>query len=219
VPVQGGARPSLLAPALQIPVENQPRDGLTLPGVADQPGRIPDPRLGWPTRERPRHNPTADSNAIASAMRMTRSSRSSGRRRTSTVTRREVGKQPHHVQDDCVVFNRGWTGLDSSFLQRRPSQRGCSTKASRQATRGQCEQHRGHCIAARAGSFSGLPMVSRTAPKFRRRRGQRPVQSGQVLETFSTAWPPSSSVLSQLNTNWVVRPGRTHQGEVSCIGH
>ena len=58
VPVQSGARPSLPAPASRFQSRISPRDGLTLPGVADQPGRIPDPRLGWPTRERPRHTPT-----------------------------------------------------------------------------------------------------------------------------------------------------------------
>jgi hypothetical protein len=50
-----GGRPSLPAPALPIPVHDQPAGRLEPPSVADQHGRIPDPRLRRPTRERPRH--------------------------------------------------------------------------------------------------------------------------------------------------------------------
>ena len=50
-----GGRPSLPAPALPIPVHDQPAGQLEPPSVADQHGRTPDPRLRRPTRERPRH--------------------------------------------------------------------------------------------------------------------------------------------------------------------
>jgi hypothetical protein len=50
-----GGRPSLPAPALPIPVHDQPAGRLEPPSVADQHGRTPDPRLRRPTRERPRH--------------------------------------------------------------------------------------------------------------------------------------------------------------------
>ena len=81
-------------------------------------------------------------------------------------------------------------GLTPVFFSVGP-RREAARLASRQATRGQCEQHRGHCIAARAASLSALPMVfSNRAEVSGGGRGQRPVQSGQVLETFSNSLAP-----------------------------
>ncbi len=171
VPVQSGARPSLPAPALQIPVEDQPAGRLD-PAWCCGSAR---PNTRSATRMAHARTPapytTADSNAIASAMRMIRSSRSSGRRRTSAVTRREVGKQPHHVQDDCVVFNRGWTGLDSSFLQRRPSQRGCSTSKPTGHTRSMRAAQGALHRCSRCFSFGSAHGVLEPRRSFGRRSG------------------------------------------------
>ena len=150
---------------------------------------------------------TADSNAIASAMRMTRSSRSSGRRRTSAVTRREVGKQPHHVQDDCVVFNRGWTGLDSSFLQRRPSQRGCSTSKPTGHTRSNASSTGGIASLLALLLFRLCPWCSRTAPKFLAAVGvSGPFRAGRFWKRSATAWPPVKLSAESVEYNWVCPP-------------